>query len=519
MAQTAAHLVDRVFPDVDVRQWVLTVPRPLRLAMAMNAELCREVTRAHIRAVSASYKRRGQVTLDRQQQQVQVDPEGDAEGDPGEAAPSVSSSPVRVRLDIGAVNSTQRFESSLGLNVHFHSLYLDGVYVTRSAFESPVFLPADPLTSAEVERVHGDTIARIRRVLKRFSLDPIALGMPLRKGDDRPWEYADAGADEQPLLDFGDARENAFFPALKAASVKSLVPFGAGAGQPLKRLIDPDLGLAFQSSGWGSQYVPPPLVVNADGFSLRALIRKGQRAQLEKLCRYVTRPAISLERFDVRPDGMVSWLLRKAWRDGTKGFVMTPYQFMARLAALAPHPREHQLTYQGVLAPASSLRDLVVPRPVVRKEPKDVDVADEDAAKSAGEPSKDQRYIRWADLLKRVFSEDVLKRPRCRGRRHMISVITDPETARKVLEGVRAAARRSSDSLGGRDPSSPGPSRSPPAEPEVRILMPPRPCLLHGAAGLRGVGRCGRAARGRSGSMKQQQPAPWEGCWLQVVVK
>ncbi|QDV04636.1 Putative transposase [Planctomycetes bacterium Poly30] len=191
-------------------------------------------------------------------------------------------------------------------------------------------------------------------------------------------------------------------------------------------------------------------MVNADGFSLHAatLIRKGQRAQLEKLCRYVTRPAISLERFEVRPDGMVSWLLRKAWRDGTKGFVMTPHEFMARLAALAPHPREHQLTYQGVLAPASSLRDQVMPCPVVWKEPKDVDVADEDAAKSAGEPSKDQRTIRWADLLKRVFSEDVLKRPRCRGRRHMISVITDPETARRVSAGVRAAGR-SSDSPGG----------------------------------------------------------------------
>jgi hypothetical protein len=36
MAQTAAHLVDRVFPDEDVRQWVLTVPKPLRLAMAMS---------------------------------------------------------------------------------------------------------------------------------------------------------------------------------------------------------------------------------------------------------------------------------------------------------------------------------------------------------------------------------------------------------------------------------------------------------------------------------------------------
>ena len=188
----------------------------------------------------------------------------------------------------------------------------------------------------------------------------------------------------------------------------------------------------------------------------------------------MTRPSISLQRFEVRTDGMVSWLLRKAWRDGTQGFVMKPYQFLARLAAIVPHPREHQLTYQGVLAPASPLRDQVVPRPVVRKEPKAVGAAEDGASMGSLEAPKSQRYIRWADLLKRVFSEDVLRCPRCRGRRHMISVITDPETARKVLEGVRAAARRSSDSLGGGHPSSPGPSRSPPAEAEVRIPLPPR---------------------------------------------
>ena len=334
-----------------------------------------------------------------------------------------------------------------------------------------MFLPAGPLKSAEVERVHGDVIKRIRRVLELYGLDPIALGLPPRAGDEAPAEFADSSEHEQLLLDFGDARDDAFFPALKAASVKSLVPFGPGAGQPLKRLIDPDLARAFEASGWGRRYEPPSLVVNSDGFSAHAatLIRKGKRAQLEKLCRYVTRPAISLERLEVRSDGMVSWLLRKARKDGTKGFVMTPYQFLARLAAIVPHPREHQLTYQGVLAPASPWRDQVIPRPVVRKEPKDADVADENAATSAEEPPKSQRYIRWADLLERVFSEDVLRCPRCHGRRHMISVITDPETVRKVLEGVRAAARRSSDSLGGGDPSSPGPSRSPPAESEVRI--------------------------------------------------
>ncbi|MEM8714133.1 MAG: transposase [Planctomycetota bacterium] len=359
------------------------------------------------------------------------------------------------------MNSTQRFESSLGLNIRFHSLYLDGMYVTRGPFDPPVFLPADPLPSAEVERVHRDAVVHICRVLERHGLDPIALGLPLRQGDEPPWKYADSGAHEPPLLDFGDARDSSFFPSLKAASVKSLVPLGKGAGRSLNRLIDLDLARAFELSGWEGQYVPPPLVASADGFSLHAAtrIRKGQRAQLEKLCRYVTRPAISLERFRIRPDGMVSWLLRKAWRNGVKGFVMTPCQFMARMAAIVPHPREHQLTYQGVLAPASPLRDGVVPRQAVRKE-----------------PQTGQRYIRWADLLERVFSEDVLRCPRCRGRRHRVSVITDPETARRVLAGVKAAAQRSSDCMGGGDPSSPGPSRSPPLsrESEVRIPMPPR---------------------------------------------
>ena len=34
MAQTAAHLVDHVIPHVPVRQWVLSLPIPLRLLQA-----------------------------------------------------------------------------------------------------------------------------------------------------------------------------------------------------------------------------------------------------------------------------------------------------------------------------------------------------------------------------------------------------------------------------------------------------------------------------------------------------
>ena len=34
MAQTAAHLVDHAIPRVPVRQWVLSLPIPLRLLLA-----------------------------------------------------------------------------------------------------------------------------------------------------------------------------------------------------------------------------------------------------------------------------------------------------------------------------------------------------------------------------------------------------------------------------------------------------------------------------------------------------
>ena len=40
-----------------------------------------------------------------------------------------------------------------------------------------MFVPAGPLDSDEVERVHGDVITRIRRVLEKADLNPKALGL------------------------------------------------------------------------------------------------------------------------------------------------------------------------------------------------------------------------------------------------------------------------------------------------------------------------------------------------------
>ena len=52
--------------------------------------------------------------------------------------------------------------------------------------------------------------------------------------------------------------------------------------------------------------------------------------------------------------------LKTAWRDGTTHLVMSPLEFMQRLAALVPRPRLHLIRFHGVLAPNAKMRAQVV---------------------------------------------------------------------------------------------------------------------------------------------------------------
>ena len=58
MAERAAHLVDRVFPQVPVRQWVLSLPPRLRYRLAWDHVLCRAVVGRTMRAILGFLRRR-----------------------------------------------------------------------------------------------------------------------------------------------------------------------------------------------------------------------------------------------------------------------------------------------------------------------------------------------------------------------------------------------------------------------------------------------------------------------------
>jgi hypothetical protein len=58
MADTAAHLVNCVLPEVPIRQWVLTLPYRLRYRCAYDATLASQVLGAFVRSLFAALRRR-----------------------------------------------------------------------------------------------------------------------------------------------------------------------------------------------------------------------------------------------------------------------------------------------------------------------------------------------------------------------------------------------------------------------------------------------------------------------------
>jgi hypothetical protein len=99
-----------------------------------------------------------------------------------------------------------------------------------------------------------------------------------------------------------------------------------------------------------------PLCADIDGFSLHAAVRvkAHDRKRLEQLCRYITRPALPDERVHLNAAGQVELKLKTPWRDGTTHLVMSPLEFMQRLATLVPRPRLHLIRSARPIAPGNA---------------------------------------------------------------------------------------------------------------------------------------------------------------------
>ena len=75
----------------------------------------------------------------------------------------------------------------------------------------------------------------------------------------------------------------------------------------------------------------------AAGFSLHAGVAAAahEREKLERLCRYVARPAVSTERLSLTPAGTIRYRLKTPYRDGTTDILFEPLDVMGYTS---PHP-------------------------------------------------------------------------------------------------------------------------------------------------------------------------------------
>ena len=275
MTERAAHLVEYVFPEVPVRQWVLTLPPRVRYVLAWDHALCRAVVSVYMRAV-----------LGWSRQQARARGVRDGRG--------------------GAVVIVQRFGSALNLNVHLHAMVMDGVFARDERgdvrFHAARYPMAPDLTSLLV------TLARrIGRLLARHGVSDGADGL----------DVADPWVEEAPTL-----------AGLAAASVRGVAAMGPRAGLSVRRRGDPVA--AFDAAG------ARELHARVQGFDLHAgiAVRAGARDRLERLCRYALRPAVGQERLRLSPDGQVVLELRRRWANGTTHLVFEPVELLERLAAL-----------------------------------------------------------------------------------------------------------------------------------------------------------------------------------------
>ena len=438
MADTAVHLVDRVLPEVPIRQWVLTLPYPLRYRCAWNAKLTGEVLRCFLRAVFADQRRRAKRDLG------------------------------ITRGLCGSVTFIQRFGSALNLTPHFHTIVLDGVYAGTPSQPGP-FAPLPPPETEDVARVLAGTARRILRRLERK-------GITMEE---------DSLADDDPLM-----------AMLGAASIRSRIATGPEAGEPWRRLGDRVEPGEEEEDGVEPGARVPPRCVRHGGMSLHAdvAVPARDRRRLERLCRYVARPPLALDRLEAMADGRLAYRLKTPWRDGTTHVVMERHELLERLAPLIPPPRAHQVRYHGILAPCASGRDRVVPRRTRRadtehdrhankKEETRSPAEDHAPIRRGGAQTRpDQgaeallpaapidwppgsipstpvvearppllagvdpldsppRRVAWADLLQRVFEVDALRCPACGGRMRILSAITEPDVARRILDCLHMPSR------------------------------------------------------------------------------
>jgi hypothetical protein len=263
MAQMAAHLVEQVLPWVPTRQWVVSVPIPLRYWMAASQDLTAKVPMI-MRTTIGQY-------------------------DVNQAA---ARGHERAHVHPGSVTFIQRFGSALHVHLHFHSLFLEGVSLDRTTVGlKPHFLAGAPPTDTDIAAVLQKISRRVIRTLHHLGYLETGLEPPVATGSD-------------PLRDTAPELARTL-----AASVQHRIACGERAGQHVRRI-----GAGFGAAGEAPR-LTGPRCASVHGFSLHAntSLPAHRRDQLAQFIRSTARGAVSLERLQEDANGDLVYIFTHPW--------------------------------------------------------------------------------------------------------------------------------------------------------------------------------------------------------------
>jgi hypothetical protein len=251
-----------------MRQWVLSFPYGLRFLFATRPAVMSKVLGIVYRAISMHLIHKAGHT--------------------------------RKSADTGAVTLIQLFSSALSLNVHFHLLVLDGVYAKDG--DGVRFKQVKAPTNEELAALVYGISERVGRYLLREGL----LVQDVEKS------YLDLETVEAGAMD-----------DLIGSSITYRIAVGANQGRK---------AFSVQRLPAREELSPASTrVAKAAGFSLHAGVAAlgHEREKLERLCRYITRPALSIQRLSLSSQGDVVYQLKRPYRDGTTEVVFEPLDFTA----------------------------------------------------------------------------------------------------------------------------------------------------------------------------------------------
>lgn len=365
MVDSAALLVDTILPRLPMRQWVLSFPFHLRLLFARQPPVMSKVLAIVYRILATHLIKKA----------------------------GFSHKTART----GAVTLIQRFGSALNLNIHFHMLFLDGVYVdTKDDKGGQRFHPVKSPSAMEMGQLTKKIVSRVARYLERAKL--------LERDAENCYLADDIPGDNEMTTHQGH-------------SIQYRIAVGPHAGQKVFALQTLPALPDEQNQVLGK----------VDGFSLHAGVaaKAHERKKLERLCRYISRPAVSEQRLSLTESGKIRYELKTPYRNGTTHIILEPLDFISKLAALVPAPRVNLVRYHGILAPHHSHRAEIVNKRDDKRQSTQADGIKSETEKRAS--------MTWAARLKRVFDIDIKLCAACGGAVKIIACIEEQAVISKIL--------------------------------------------------------------------------------------